>query len=654
MISTNQVKNLQQNRFPALVVNIAVIINAVTLFISGLFPFSTTWGMNHLALYSPVILYVVPLLMLLMLLPAVQHFLAKRVEKLANIFKTQKKIIRHVSIFTALVICAAFFWVGKVATYFLGDGYLIIRSAKAELNDPTLITGAFSREPFVGLIVFKLHNLISTMNVVDPMRLTFLILSISTGVIFIILAWQLTKNISKGYAERVLILLFILASGTSQIYFGYIENYALGYTAIILFIFVSLSYLQGKINIILPVITFFLMIIVHIGTIVFLPACIPILRESFRRKELYKSIIAAFAGIILVAVILFAFDYSMLRLMEAPRKGLGQLVPLNAVSSIYHSYTLFSLGHAIDIFNLLFLIQPTAFVLLLASGRFWRNKVKESGEKLFLVIMMFCSAAFIFLINCELGVSRDWDLLAPFSIVFSIAAIYGWFREIQDALVRRNLFTALTAIALLQTILWIGINADESKALKRLDLIQENPYWSIHAKYNLAEERAIFHRERGEFAKEAMYYEQALILQPSHLRFLINLAAAYIELNDISKSIEVYNRIVASGQANARIHENLGSLYAESQQYDSALHHWYISEALDSTSAVVPLNIGVTIAMFKNSYEKGLNYFLKAIERDSLYAQAYYSAARCYEKIGNLELARKYYGRFNELNKLQR
>ncbi len=74
--------------------------------------------------------------------------------------------------------------------------------------------------------------------------------------------------------------------------------------------------------------------------------------------------------------------------------------------------------------------------------------------------------------------SRDWDALAVFSGGISVAAVYGWFCESKESHIRRELFAAITVVALLQTGLWIGINANETSALQRIDMLQEDPCWS--------------------------------------------------------------------------------------------------------------------------------------------------------------------------------
>ena len=253
--------------------------------------------------------------------------------------------------------------------------------------------------------------------------------------------------------------------------------------------------------------------------------------------------------------------------------------------------------------------------------------------------MMLCSGVFILLVNCEIGMSRDWDALAPFGFVFSVGGAYTWFQETQEPKGRRDLFLALTLVALLQTVFVIFINADETRALHRLDIIQEDPYWSIRARCYVIEEQAIFYRNRNDLEKAALYYNQIASIEPRNLRHLLNLTTMYWKMKDTSKLIETFKLIETQGQANAQVYTNLSNIYAMREQYDIALSYALKSEALDSSSATIASNIGKVYAFNKKDYRSALSYFLKSIKRDSSFTNSYINAAYCYEKMGNHAMA---------------
>jgi tetratricopeptide (TPR) repeat protein len=207
---------------------------------------------------------------------------------------------------------------------------------------------------------------------------------------------------------------------------------------------------------------------------------------------------------------------------------------------------------------------------------------------------------------------------------------------------------------MIQTGLWIGVNADEHRALQRLDILQSDPLWSTHAKYNLSEERAIFYRSRREYGRAEKYYLSILTLQPFSYRFHANLSDLYIQMGDEGKAMGVYELMITKGLADAGVHENLAILSTKFDQYEKALHHFIIADSLDSRSADIPFNLGIVIATYGNSRKKALPYFLKTLQRDSLYVTAYSYAGKCYEELGNREMAKKYYSEYARLNSVQK
>ncbi len=202
------------------------------------------------------------------------------------------------------------------------------------------------------------------------------------------------------------------------------------------------------------------------------------------------------------------------------------ILPFTKISTNYQAYTFFSVGHVIDLLNLFFLIQPTAVILLFTGGWLMYKQKNKTAEKLFLVIMMLCGIVFICSANCWLGMSRDWDALAVFSGGISVAAVYGWFCGSKESHIRRELFAAVTVVALLQTGLWIGINANETSALQRIDILQEDPRWSEFAKWSIAKIRGNFYWSRKEFADAAKWYERVVALEPS--RYYLSRLGEYI------------------------------------------------------------------------------------------------------------------------------
>ena len=652
-MKTDQVfdKHMPQHKFLTRVVNSAIFILALIMFIAGMYPSASNWGVNHLAFYSSTMQFIIPMLMLLLLIPSVRCFLIKRLERIVIYFGKQKKHIRYRYALVVLVASGVLFWIARTATHFLGDGYTLLAILKG-MGSEEFILNPGSKEPLTNFLVLKLKQLFSALGSVDSAEAAYRAYSISFGILFMVVVWKLTGFISKERIERVLIFLFLLASGTSQLFFGYIENYALAYCMIFLFILASVSYLQRATSIIYPAIIFPVLVSAYFATIIFLPALLLLMWVCIRRKEIKAIILASISALTLTAGLMWMLGYTPAFLPKVFGGTDNPIIPFTKATAIYQSYTFFSVGHAIDLLNLFFLVQPTAVVLLFAGGWLKQKQENKTDEKVFLVLMIVFGVIFVCIITCWLGMNRDWDALSVFSSGISVAAVYGWFYDIKQARIRRELLAAVIGVALIQTGLWIGINADETSALQRMDILKDDPRLSEIGVCAYAEARGKYHWVRKEYAKAAKCYERAVALEPNY-RFLSQLASMNNAMNQYSKSIEIYKRMEALGQADGKIYSNMGILYLQSQQYDNALKYLHMAEALDSLSPHIPLHIGTAIAIREHSYEKGLPYFLKAIKLDPSYAIAYHNASICYKDMGDTVMAQKFYERYSELNRTQ-
>ncbi len=291
---------MPQQKFLTLVVNSAIGLIALLMFIAGMYPSTLNWGVNHLAFYPSTVRFMVPLLILLLLIPSVRRLLMEHLERYVAYFRKQKKPVRRLYALIVLVASSVLFWIARTATHFLGDGYSCI-TWQRDMGDKGYFLYLGNHEPLTVFLVFKLNKLFSALGIVDSAESAFRAYSIFCGIACHCYSMEADKFISKERIERVLLFLFLFASGASQLFFGYVENYTLAYTLVFLFIMVSISYLQRVTSIILPVIIFPLMVATYFSTIFFLPALLMLVWVSIRRKEI-KAIVLASLGALLLAV----------------------------------------------------------------------------------------------------------------------------------------------------------------------------------------------------------------------------------------------------------------------------------------------------------------------------------------------------------------
>ncbi len=119
-MATKQVtdKSMPQQKFLTLVVNSAIGLIALLMFIAGMYPSTLNWGVNHLAFYPSTVRFIVPLLILLLLIPSVRQLLIRQLERSVAYFGKQKKPIRYRYAIIVLAASGVVFWVARTATHY--------------------------------------------------------------------------------------------------------------------------------------------------------------------------------------------------------------------------------------------------------------------------------------------------------------------------------------------------------------------------------------------------------------------------------------------------------------------------------------------------------------------------------------------------------
>lgn len=116
------------------------------------------------------------------------------------------------------------------------------------------------------------------------------------------------------------------------------------------------------------------------------------------------------------------------------------------------------------------------------------------------------SLGLFFFHDAYLG-ARDWDVLA-LPVLFYTLLGYAALCTLPKAAAGRLLRWSVLPIALLHTVLWIGINADQQRALNRLGNLLQRSGYALHAQafalghyhLNLRQDdydQAIFHLRRA-------------------------------------------------------------------------------------------------------------------------------------------------------------
>jgi tetratricopeptide (TPR) repeat protein len=608
---------------------------AFLIFGTAFFPTGWNWGFHFLAFYNIEIIILVPFLMMLFTIPAVQDFFIDRLS-LCNFWFNKKpralQIVLTVAAFSGIFLL---FWLFRVRSYFLGDGQIVLRNIQSVASTDQLAF-AFKREPLTGLCIVILSNLFIFFKRSNPLLDAYCWLSIISGIIFVIIAWRFVKQYAEERTEQCMLFILLITTGISQLFFGYVENYSPSAAGILLFLFYGALYLKERISISWVIFIYGITLIFHLGILIFLPAIAFLIYFAIKRKQRKEIIVS----LLLTALIIFSLlqlSLYPLELLNDVLSGTGRhFVPISSPLNIYQAYRFISLDHAVDVFNFLVLSYPAISILLIISGIIiWRNHKALTIETRFLLLTALCSFMFIAILNCEIGMSRDWDILAPISLGIPAATIALWNMIEYEKKFKHRILMMLCIVSPLHTGLWVGVNADEIKSEERFEFLNDDRLWSKHAHLCAYEELAVYHRDRDDFEDAIQYYQKYITLDSTNKRLYGNLAEAFQLAGNKKKAIEVYETMVNLGMDNYKIITNLGMLLADEQRYIEAMTLFRRAEAEAPEESIVKYCLGQTILISEHSHKKALPYFLDAIHFNPVFSQAYNAAAECYLQLGD-------------------
>jgi Tfp pilus assembly protein PilF len=612
-----------------------IVVFSLLIFGAAFYPTGWNWGFHFLAFYRLEIIIVVPLLMLLFISPAIQKIFIMKISLCHQWFSKQHHIVRVIITLSALCGLVLLFWVFRVKSYFLGDGQLVLRNIQ-HLESAKSLALEYKREPLIGFCIVILTNFFILLKQSNPGGDAYTWLSIISGTLFVVIAWQLVRYYSEDRIERYMLFFLVITTGASQLFFGYVENYSPSSVVFLLFLLLGTAYLRGTISIVWSMIVFGILFMFHFGTLILLPTFSLLLYNAVKRKQVGELAASLFlTGAVFIA--LLQFSQYPFELFKDVLSGTGHhIVPFYLPLKSYQAYNFFSLSHFLDVVNFSLLCYPATIILLIVSSIMIRRKQKTlPTETKFVLFAALCGTVFIIILNCEIGMSRDWDVLAPISLGIPIAAIALWNTVECEKKLRYRILIMLCIVSLLHTGIWVGVNADEMKAEKRFIILADNYLWGKDAHLNAYEELAVYYRERNDYKKAIQYYQKYIALDSTNRRLWGNLADAYELGGQKKNAIEVYKNMMQSGMGNYQILVNLGILLADEQNFLEALVLFRQAEEYAPEDSKVKYNIGITMMESEQAYIKELPYFLSAIQLDSTFTQAYYRAAQCYYMLGD-------------------
>lgn len=594
------------------------------------FPQQRLWGLNLLYYLPSIWRWILILGGFFILVPAINRRINSFLSHFARLaFGWLRKLNRYYRYSLISLSAAILFWLLRVRTFFLGDSFLRAR----EINQGA----SFS---FTEPLDFLLHLKVSKLLGWDAFQ-TYAILSVVAGAIFIFLVFVLANQIAKGRKEKLLVDIIMITLGGNLLFFGYVESYTLAYVCMAAYVISSLSYLQHKVGIAVPIILFLVTTSLHLSCVILIPSLIYLILTGSELKPEEKGNKSRSSKLLLSfgVVLLAGIGIYLLHTFNPWKKGLAYYL-ISPLGNSQGSYSLFSFAHLIDFVNHQLLVSPVGILMLLTSVFIFSGRINLKDNLVrFLLLVSICSLGCAFLIDPKLGYPRDWDLFAFSSLGYTILGVYlflsCWRKSKMGEL--RYVTLCLFFASLVATLPWIYVNAAAEKSVARIENILDlDNARSAYGRENLA----IYYNQKGNFEKEIKQWKTAIDIS-SNARYMANLAVTYKNLGMYDLAFEELKRSVEADSMFDFTHFYLGEMLAQQGKYEEAISEYHKAIRLRPSLTQYYDNLGVLLSNL-GRHQEALKIFQEGINASPGYPNIYRNMGYIYYNLGQLDLAETY------------
>lgn len=623
------------NRFDSRpIVCLGVYYLVVGLFaIGAMAPEGRVWGFNWYA-YFPSIWQFLPILVALTSGP-LAWFLSLRLHHRDSRADAVANPVGFMTLAIPLTLVSSLCFVAFPGqTHFLGDGYQLLSrladglgSVKSWDIGATLINDA----------VFAMTS------GDNPQRAltTFRIISTVAGVLTLGIVLAAAMALFRDTVRRFLFFLGLITGGYVLMFFGYVENYALLIALITLYALIGLTAIRSRISAwwALPVIA--AASFIHIFGLTLMPSLIYLLFRTSnpaRRLAGLSGKTKLIVGLAVLSAGIALYHY----LNSSYRFFTFAFLPIMPDQFTVEGDYLLSVKHVMDTFNLLILLVPGLFLLvvgiLLTSGR----KFFDVIENRFMSILTLSTLAAVYVFNPGIGMPRNWDLFSIVGVPLAVMCYYSLLSS------KSTGFIPILA-SMLGCVLGLMLLAPRvaSQATPRVAIAHFKNYLELDKIRNRNARRLLidYYKQAGDSISAGR--EQSLAVRDFpesgyNSRGKQNLASGRIDQAEaeFKKAIKL-NPLFYDAYA------NLANCFIAQGGLDSALALLSIADGLNPYNATIISNTG-TVYLRLNELEQALSFFHEALRIDSMNQNSLVGLASAYLKAGRPEHSMEYVTRLHD------
>jgi hypothetical protein len=457
-------------------IRIAAVIMILVGFAAYLLPEQVVWGLWPVTYLPRGVAYALALLALILALGGewLWQSAARLRSAVARIRFTSPLVRALISL-----AAGALFYVLRIQHLRWGDAKLLVKA----LADPYRLTYVWQAplDVYLHARAWQLGNALFGWPKPVPVYRLF---SIAAGVFFVWVLLGLAAELGRDRAERTIFAGLVLTLGTMELFFGYIENYSLMTLGVLVYAYLAVLYMRGKTALVWPATALAVTHAFHPSTIALTPSLLYVAfaplplgernvqgSQDVLRKGGWRVNRRSVLSVALPYLIVFA---AVIVLMSGGGHGLDALlgedfpgggdrswfVPLFNITTKWQHYTMFSLGHLLDVVNQQLLVAPMVWVsLALAAALCWSRVRRAGPEAVFFCLMAGFYLLLVLTWNADYGGQRDWDLFSPAALPASL--LLGWIlaRALPERPALRSAGWAILAAQGFHLVAWVWQNS---------------------------------------------------------------------------------------------------------------------------------------------------------------------------------------------------
>lgn len=579
------------------------------LMLASFFPQHRIWSVNWWAYYSGYVPWV--LLAIGAIAPIAVLALFRRDNRDTCDDESTGSDDRMFFIFVSVMVVLfglAFYFL-RARAHFLGDGYQLISR---------LADGVPSVKMWDQGISLLIRTVFSVMRGESEIRAlhAFQVVSITSGVALMAAVGYLSHVLFQHNRKRCLFFMGLISSGYMLLYFGYVENYSPVMAIVLVYCLTGLASLKDRLSPLWAGGLFLLAVSLHVFAVALLPSLIYLLFIKSRYGRRLQNVKSRswyliFALLAVAASVTYYHLYSNYYFFT-----FALLPPLPDRFTVEDDW-LFSMKHIADMANLMLLLLPGLPVLGVMFVATRDRRLLRRPEFRFLILLLLSTLGAVYIFNPGIGMPRNWDL---FSIAGPPMAVFGFYFTLQArAAERPRLVATVLAICLGFLVLlpravsqvYPEIARTHFKHYATLDKLRNRNAWMLLLrsareeedtkalqqelmdwKKGFPEETILLQgkslRDQGQFASAAVYFKQAIELNPIYHDAWSHLGEAYLRMKRYDSAMILLKIADGLNPYNSGTLNNMGSAYFYRRDFERAEECW-IRAAIVDTSVFQPL-----------------------------------------------------------------